>query len=69
MINIAETVDSIASPSSVAEVLNHGALHYALGMRGYYLSVPIVLWLFGPIWMIVGTTVLLGILYRLDREA
>jgi uncharacterized membrane protein len=69
MINIVDTGDSIVSPTSVAEVLNHGALHYSLGMRGYYLSVPIVLWLFGPLWMIVGTTILLGILYRLDREA
>jgi uncharacterized membrane protein len=69
MINISETSDSIISAEAVAEVLNHGALHYTLGMRGYYLSVPIVFWLFGPLWMFTGNMVLLGILYRLDREA
>ena len=69
MINISESTESFVSPVSVAEVLNQAALHCFLGMRGYYLSVPLVLWIFGPLWMFVGTAVLLGILYRLDREA
>ena len=69
MINLAEPADSIVSADSVAEVLNQGALHYTLGMRGYYLSIPMVLWLFGPLWMLIGTIALLGVLYRLDREA
>jgi uncharacterized membrane protein len=69
MINISEIRDSIISSESVAELVNHGAFHYTLGMRGYYLSIPLVLWLFGPLWMFIGTVVLLGILYRLDREA
>jgi uncharacterized membrane protein len=67
-INLAETSEAIASEQGVAEVLNLGALHYTLGMRGYYLSVPMVLWIFGPLWMLVGTALLLGILYILDRK-
>ena len=39
------------------------------GMRGYYLSVPFTLWMFGPIWMTIGTAVLIMILYKLDRMA
>jgi len=38
-------------------------------MRGFYLSVPLALWLFGPVWMLIGSLVLVVVLYRLDREA
>ena len=69
MINIPEAHDPTATPETVSEVLNHGALHYTLGMRGYYLAVPATLWLFGPLWMLFGTVVLVIILYQLDREA
>ncbi|UCH19530.1 MAG: DUF599 domain-containing protein [Deltaproteobacteria bacterium] len=69
MINIPEAQDPTATPETVSEVLNHGALHYTLGMRGYYLAVPAALWLFGPLWMLFGTVVLVIILYQLDREA
>ncbi len=69
MINIAEPNNSIVTADTVAEVLNQGALNPTLGMRGYYLSVPMVLWIFGPLWMLVGTIALLCVLYRLDREA
>jgi uncharacterized membrane protein len=57
------------SEEAVTEVVNHGALHYTIGMRGFYLSVPLALWLFGPIWMLAGSLVLIAVLYRLDREA
>jgi uncharacterized membrane protein len=69
MINISESHDPDISAASVAEVFNHGALHYTMGMRGYYLSIPMVLWLFGPLWMLAGTITLIGLLYRLDRSA
>jgi uncharacterized membrane protein len=36
-------------------------------MRTYYLSVPLVLWLFGPTWMLVATIVLLAVLNHLDH--
>ena len=67
MINVPEA--PAMSQNSIAAVLNHGALHYTLGMRGFYLSIPIALWLFGPLWMLGGTVVLIGVLYKLDREA
>ncbi len=46
--------------------LEHGALHYTLGMRGYYLSIPLTLWLFGPLWMLAGTVLLVLLLRRID---
>lgn len=69
MINILETHDPTVTPKTVAATLNHGALHYTLGMRGFYLSVPTGLWLFGPLWMLCGTLVLIWVLQRLDRTA
>jgi uncharacterized membrane protein len=69
MINTFEQNDATVSGESVTKVINHAALHYTIGMRGFYLSVPLALWLFGPIWMLAGSLVLIGVLYRLDREA
>jgi uncharacterized membrane protein len=36
-------------------------------MRGYYLAIPLALWLFGPLWLLGGTIILIITLYRLDR--
>jgi uncharacterized membrane protein len=69
MINTFEQNDATVSAEAVTEVVNHGALHYTIGMGGFYLSVPLALWLFGPIWMLAGSLVLITVLYRLDREA
>jgi len=69
MINSFQPNDATVSAEAVTQVLNHGALHYTIGMRGFYLSVPLALWLFGPIWMLAGSLILVAIVYRLDREA
>jgi uncharacterized membrane protein len=69
MINILEAHDPTVTPEVVADVLNHGALHYTLGMRGFYLAVPVGLWLFGPVWMLAGAIVLVWALNRLDHTA
>ena len=69
MINILEAHDPTVTAETVAATINHGALHYTLGMRGYYLAVPVGLWLFGPVWMLCGTFVLIWVLQRLDHTA
>lgn len=51
----------------VAQLLNRASGYYSLGMRAYYFSVPLVLWLFGPVWMLAATVALLGILHHLDH--
>lgn len=55
------------TPAHVATHLNRAGHFYSLGMRAYYLLVPLVFWLFGPHFMLVSTIVLLLVLYRLDR--
>ncbi|MBT8338424.1 MAG: DUF599 domain-containing protein [Desulfatitalea sp.] len=69
MISILETHDPTVTPDTVADTLNHGALHYTYGMRAFYLSVPTALWLFGPVWMLCATMVLIWVLQRLDHTA
>ena len=69
MINTFQLNDSTVSAVAVTQVFNHGALHYTIGMRGFYLSVSLALWLFGPIWLPAGSRVLMTVLYLLDREA
>jgi uncharacterized membrane protein len=36
-------------------------------MRAYYYSVPLVFWLFGPLFMLAATLVLIAVLYHVDR--
>lgn len=54
-------------PEDAARVTNRGALYYTIGVRGFYLAVPVTLWLFGPMWMAVGALVLIAVLGRMDR--
>lgn len=67
MINVPTGQESLVDLKYVVETLNLGAAHYTLGMRGYYLAIPLTLWLFGPTWLLAGSIILAAVLYRLDR--
>ncbi|ABA57906.1 DUF599 domain-containing protein [Nitrosococcus oceani] len=67
MINVPACQEAGVSAKTVTEILQRGANHYTLGMRGYYLAIPLSLWLFGSVWLLGGTLLLLVVLYRLDR--
>lgn len=69
MINVPSTLAHKMTPEYVTRILNRGMMHYTLGMRGYYIGVLLVLWLFGPIWMLLGTVVIIFALHHLDRYA
>jgi uncharacterized membrane protein len=49
------------------EVLERSGTHYTLGMRAYYITAPLALWLFGPLWLLAGTVLMIASLHRLDR--
>lgn len=55
------------TPAKVAVHLNRAASYYGIGMRTYYFSVPLLLWLFGSIWMIASTFGVLAVLKHLDH--
>ena len=69
MINVPFNLAHKITPEYITSILNRGMMHYTMGMRGYYFSVLLFLWLFGPIWMLLGTIVITIILYHLDRQA
>jgi uncharacterized membrane protein len=66
MINL-PTENTEIEVEDVVKILDRGGIHYTLGLRGYYLAIPLALWLFGPIWLMGGTIFLVISLYRLDR--
>ena len=54
-------------PQRVAAELNRAAIYFRLGMRSYFLTVPLLFWLFGPLWMMGATGLLIFFLFHLDR--
>jgi uncharacterized membrane protein len=66
-LGLPDTHVGVASHEFVVEVVNHASLHYTIGMRCYYLAIPLGLWIFGPTWMLIGSFILVMVLYRLDR--
>ena len=68
MINVPITMKHRAfTPQHVALHLNRAGAFYAVGMRAYYVAVPLVFWLFGAHFMLLSTAVLIPILFYLDR--
>jgi uncharacterized membrane protein len=69
MINTPQSANLVATnPAHVSAHLNRAGLFYSIGMRAYYYTVPPLLWLFGPHFMLAGTVVLVIALYYLDRR-
>lgn len=50
----------------VARNLNRGSFFWSLGLRAFYVSFPLFLWIFGPIPMFVCSVMMLSVLYFLD---
>jgi len=55
------------SPHYVSRLLNRSGRYYSLGMRAYYVSVPLVFALFNPYYMVVASVAMLFLLYHIDR--
>lgn len=56
------------APERVAQRLNQAGAFYTIGMRAFFLTVPLVFWLFGPLFLVVATLGLVVVLYHLDRS-
>jgi uncharacterized membrane protein len=69
MINVPSTLAHKITPDYITNILNTGMMHYTMGMRGYYFAVLLFLWLFGPVWMLIGTVIMVIVLYHLDQRA
>lgn len=51
----------------VVAQLNRAGTYYRIGMRAYYVTVPLLFWLFGPLFLLGATVLLIFFLYHLDR--
>ncbi|XP_075476480.1 uncharacterized protein LOC142517872 [Primulina tabacum] len=55
-----------ASAEYVGRIVNRGSYFWSLGLRAFYFSFPLFLWIFGPIPMFLCCVVLVFLLYFLD---
>lgn len=55
------------SPDRVAQHLNQAGMYYTVGMRAFFVMVPLAFWLFGPWFLVVATVGLIAVLFCLDR--
>ncbi|KAJ3074718.1 hypothetical protein HK102_005741 [Quaeritorhiza haematococci] len=65
-INI-EGHSDIVSPEFVTQVYRRAADYHSLGVRGYFIAFPALLWLFGPIPMLIASVLLTALLFHLDK--
>ena len=71
MINIPREARSeydVLSPSNVADRLILAGKMVALGMRTPIFAIPLGFWLFGPLYLVIGTVGVVWFLSRLDRH-
>lgn len=67
LINIPENYHLSINSNNVCNAIKYGAIFYNLGMRSYYLSMPLIFWLLGPIWMFICALLVIFIVYKLDH--
>lgn len=56
-----------AQISHVEAQLNRAGIYYRIGMRAYYFTVPLLFWLFGPLWLLGATLAVVFFMFHLDR--
>ncbi|KAF7816601.1 uncharacterized protein G2W53_030570 [Senna tora] len=65
-VSIQCSIDKMLTSDYVASAVNRGSYFWSLGLRAFYFSFPLFLWIFGPIPMFVSCVVLVFMLYFLD---
>ncbi len=71
MINVPKELreaNEALAPEAVARRLNRAGYMMAIGIRSLFVAVPLVFWLFGPVFLVIATIGLLVALSRLDRH-
>lgn len=69
MVNLSQTdAQGSLSPERVGQRLNSAGVFYTLGMRAFFVAVPLTFWLFGPLFLVLSTAGLIVALYHLDRS-
>lgn len=68
LINAPPGDDPEVGVETANRALSRGAGAYNLGMRGWYLALPLFLWLLGPTWLLASAVLMILVVYRLDHE-
>ena len=69
MINVPDKdAHPILAPEAVAARLNRAGNLFAVGMRAFFVAIPLVFWLFGPVFLLLATVGLIITLYNIDRS-
>lgn len=55
------------TPEYVNQFIYRSQNFFSFGLRGYYFSFPLLLWIFGPIPMFVCSVFMIFLLYKLDK--
>ncbi|XP_039065369.1 uncharacterized protein LOC120210744 [Hibiscus syriacus] len=69
LITLPASVDNTETVEYVARNLNRGSYCWSLGLRAFYLSFPLLLWIFGPIPMFLCCSMMSFLLYFLDTTS
>ncbi|MEO8383814.1 MAG: DUF599 domain-containing protein [Betaproteobacteria bacterium] len=71
MINIPKKFQDsqlVLAPAQVARRLNHAGHMHAIGFRALVMAIPLLFWLFGPLYLLLATAGVVAILSRIDRH-
>jgi uncharacterized membrane protein len=69
MINVPEhDAHHMLSPRAVARRLHRAGRMFSIGMRTFFIAIPLVFWLFGPYFLLSASIGLVIALYQLDRS-
>ncbi|XP_022735875.1 uncharacterized protein LOC111289258 isoform X1 [Durio zibethinus] len=69
LVTLPSSIDNMESVEYVARNLNRGSFFWSLGLRAFYLSFPLLLWIFGPIPMFLCCCMMSFLLYFLDTTS
>lgn len=66
IINVPVAKNRAVAVEYVARALDRGGYFWSMGLRAYYFSFPLFLWVFGPIPMVACSVIMVFLLYYLD---
>lgn len=66
MLNVEQLNDNEDNVNYALMLVQRGGRHYMFGMRAFYLSLPFGLWLLGAFWMLLGSVILVMVLWYID---
>ncbi|KAI9070657.1 hypothetical protein K1719_022128 [Acacia pycnantha] len=66
LINTPQDPTSMVTPQYIHELLEKGFILNTLGNRLFYVAIPLLLWIFGPVLVFLCSCTIIPILYNLD---